>query len=497
MKHQGLFPASILGAAIATLILVAGGPDTELDWRTAEANAIDLWGSDDDKEESEGKFWTENADTPPGATINAPASFADLAERVSPGVVNIKTSKTVTNRQMPPVFEDFFFGPYHGERGGPEREVPSLGSGFVISSDGYIATNNHVIADVDSITVVFDDGREFEATVVGRDPKTDIALIQVETEEELFSLPLGDSDSVRPGEWVVAIGNPYGLAHTVTAGIVSAKHRDLQGSYDDYIQTDAAINPGNSGGPLLNLSGEVIGINTLINPRANTIGFAVPVNMAKDVLPQLRGKGHVTRGWLGVMIQPIQPEFQEHLKLDSDAGALVSDVLEDGPALRAGIEKGDVIIQFDGVAIKEMKDLPQLVAQTPVGKKVQVVVLRDGKRKTLTTKIAEMDDDGPKAAKEPEESSTTEFGLRVQELTPELADQLNLDSKQGVLVAAVEPGSAAGEAGIRRGDVILEVNRKAVNDTEALSDELSNVDASALLLIKRGEATLFVALKRE
>ena len=251
------------------------------------------------------------------APQGAPQSFADLAERVSRGVVNIQTSKTVTGQEFPRVFEEFFFGGPPEERFQQrEHKVPSLGSGFVISSDGYIVTNNHVVEDVDSIKVAFSDGMpELEATIVGRDPKTDIALIRVKTDKELFALPLGDSEKVRPGDWVVAIGNPFGLEHTVTAGIVSAKHRVIgQGSYDDFIQTDAAINPGNSGGPLINLAGEVIGINTAINPRANTIGFAVPVNMAKEVLPQLEATGHVTRGWLGVVIQRITPELVEGVR---------------------------------------------------------------------------------------------------------------------------------------------------------------------------------------
>ena len=329
----------------ATVLVASGALDVRVDWRGNSASAINLFG-DDEASKEEGvvtaePFWSEKSDlAKPILPRGIPQGFADLAERVSPGVVNIQTSKTVKGQQLPRSFEDFFFGGPLEERfgGTRERQIPSLGTGFVISKDGYIVTNNHVVEDVDSIKVAFEDGTEHDAEIIGRDPKTDIALIRIETDKELFALPLGDSESVRPGEWVVAIGNPFGLEHTVTAGIVSAKHRIIgQGSYDDYIQTDAAINPGNSGGPLINLQGEVIGINTAINPRANTIGFAVPINMAKDILPQLRATGHVTRGWLGVVIQRISPEIAEHLELEDAKGALVSKVMRDGPAADASM----------------------------------------------------------------------------------------------------------------------------------------------------------------
>ena len=463
---------------------------------TGNAWGIDLFGLGESEESppTGGVFWSNGSGDDPISPNGVLADFADLSERVSPGVVNIKTAKTVAAQAIPRVFEEFFGAP-QGPRGS-ERKIPSLGSGFVISPDGYIVTNNHVIADVDSITVGFEDGTELEAEIVGRDPKTDIALIRVEA-SELFSLPLGDSDAVRPGEWVVAIGNPFGLEHTVTAGIVSAKHRFIyQGTYDDFIQTDAAINPGNSGGPLLNLKGEVIGINTLINPQANTIGFAVPINMAKDILPQLLASGRVTRGWLGVMINPVRPEFQEHLDVDSDRGALVSQVLPDGPAQRAGIEEYDIIVEFDGEVVDDMNDLPRIVARTPIDKKVKVVVLRKGKRKTLTARIGAMPEAGETviAARETGESA---FGLHVQKVTPELAHQLGISEVEGVVITSVEPGGPASEAGLRRRDVILEVNRESVNDEEALRKKLDNVKTSALLLVRRGDATLFVALKHD
>ena len=486
----------LLLTVIAALLAVAGGLDVRVAWRSGDAWAIDLFGSKDDEESAAGEpFWTEGTGEKPVVPHDVPAGFADLAERASPGVVNIKTSKTVHAQEIPRVFEEFFGFPHPG-RGGRERKVPSLGTGFVISPDGFIATNNHVIADVDSITVVFEDGKELDAEIIGRDPKTDIALIRVKA-DDLFSLPLGNSDSVRPGEWVVAIGNPFGLEHTVTAGIVSAKHRFIgQGSYDDYIQTDAAINPGNSGGPLLNLSGEVVGINTLINPQANTIGFAVPINMAKDILPMLRASGRVTRGWLGVMINPVRPEFMEHLDVESDTGALVSQVLPNGPAEAAGIQEYDIIIEFDGQSVDTMNDLPRLVARTPVDKKVEVVVLREGKRKTLTARITAMESDEELEVASLENSENA-FGLRVQKVTPELARQLGVEEAEGLVITSVEPGSAAREAGLRRGDVILEVNRAAVDDEKELRARLRDDKSSALLLIRRGDATLFIALKRD
>jgi serine protease Do len=493
----------LLYSAAAVILLVGGGVlDIRVDWRDNGAQALDLFGKGDDKGESAEPgepFWRENGD---GPAVKLPSGlttgFADLAEGTSPGVVNIQTSKTIKGQAMPN-FEDFFFGIPRGQGRELERQVPSLGSGFVISSDGYIVTNNHVVEGVDSIKVAFNDGTELGAKIIGRDPKTDIALIKVETDEALFALPLGDSSKVRPGEWVVAIGNPFGLGHTVTAGIVSAKHRVIgQGSYDDFIQTDAAINPGNSGGPLLNLEGEVIGINTAINPRANTIGFAVPINMAKQILPQLKAKGAVTRGWLGVVIQRITPELIEALDLDSENGALVSKVAPDGPAAEAGVEHGDVIVEFDGEVVDSWNDLPRIVAATPIGKEVPLVVTRDGKRKTLMAKVGTLEADATLAELDGEDSeeSAAEFGLRVQDLTPDIADQLGVEDGAGVLVTAVEPGSAAEAAGLRRGDLILEVDRTEVKSAAELQQQLGESNDRALLLVRRGDATIFVPLKR-
>jgi serine protease Do len=494
---------SIVGIAalIATGVL-------EIEFHTADnvAQALDLFGSSDDDEEAEagnevssGPFWQEGSNRAPIVPQGVPGSFADLAELASPGVVNISTKKTVVGHSLDEFFP-FPFGEPFGQRPQQERQrsVPSLGSGFVISTDGYIVTNNHVIEDVDSITVKFSDDRELPAKVIGRDPKTDIALIRVETDEAFYALPLGDSESVRPGEWVVAIGNPFGLEHTVTAGIVSAKHRDIDhGAYDDYIQTDAAINPGNSGGPLLNLKGEVIGINTAINPRANTIGFAVPIQMAKQILPQLQADGHVTRGWLGVVIQQITPEIAEEFDLEDEKGALVSKVVPGGPADDAGIRQRDVIREFAGKPIEDFGDLPRVVASTPIDEKVSVIVIRDGKRKTVYPKIGALEEpELTQLAKATPPSGAKAFGMSVQDLTPEIAEQIGVDTTDGVVVSSVDPSGPAREAGIRRGDVIVEVDQEEVTDSEQLQERLSSSDERALLLIRRGDSQLYVPLAR-
>jgi len=506
MKALRVSTALLCTTAIAFLIASYGGLDIQLSWRSNDAQAIDFFGKDDEADAAAGEpFWKENGATEAIVPQGVPAGFADLAERASPGVVNIATSRTVV-QNAPRSLEEFFFGmPFGGNphdfEGSPHegvpRKIPSLGSGFVISEDGYIVTNNHVIEDVDKITVIFEDKTQLDATVVGRDPKTDIALIRVESDKKLFALPLGDSNAVRPGEWVVAIGNPYGLEHTVTAGIISAKHRVISwGNYDDYIQTDAAINPGNSGGPLLNLFGEVIGINTAINPQANTIGFAVPIDMAKAILPQLRASGHVTRGWLGVMIQKITPELAEEFELDGESGALVSKVVPDGPADEAGIERYDVIVEFDGKSIADLSELPRVVAGTPVDKTVEVTVVRDGKQKNLRAKVGELPQPELAELAVQSEKGPAAFGFAVQDLNPELAQQLGLDTTDGVLITSIKPGSPADDAQLRRGDVILEVDRSAIGDVGDLRAQLDAADDGALLLIRRSNSTIFVPIKR-
>ena len=502
---RGRFATLALVASAVVIALVASGIfEIRIQLGTRNAEAIDLFGGEEKEPATPAEpFWQEStgeAEVAPPA--GAPASFADLAERVSPAIVNIQTSTTVgagSGRGPRHPLEEFF-GPPFGEFFQRERTVPSLGTGFAISADGYIITNDHVVAEVDKIEVHFLEGEVLEAEVVGRDPKTDVALIRVETDEDLPFLPLGDSDSLRPGDWVIAIGNPFGLAHSVTAGIVSAMHRPLNTDpesrrFDDFIQTDAAINPGNSGGPLLNLKGEVVGIATAINPRANTIGFAVPINIAKQILPQLRTTGRVSRGWLGVYIQAIDEDTAELLSLSDRKGALVSKVEPGAPADRAGIKRGDVIVEFDGQAVDEMDQLPRIVAATPVGETIEVKALRKGKKKSFSVELGELESD-ERVASATQEEAPGAYGLQVQNINPDVAEHLNLDDLDGVLVAAVEPGSAAESAGLRRGDVILEVNQSAVSDVGEFGAAMRGSEKGVLLLVRRGNAEIFVPLKR-
>jgi serine protease Do len=462
---------------------------------------------------------------PPG-TVVAPAAgpvavvpdFASLAERLSPVVVNISTRAQRKEQSDNPHLRgpgekgpqwpfgeneprDFtepferFFGPGPRQKQLPQR---SLGSGFVIDTDGYILTNNHVVENADEIVVRLDNEQEHKATLVGKDPKTDLALLKIDNVSGLTAVPLGDSDTLRVGEWVMAIGNPFGLDHSVTSGIVSAKGRFIgAGNYDDYIQTDAAINPGNSGGPLLNLRGEVVGINSAIFSRTGGnigIGFAIPVNLAKELVPQLREKGKVTRGWLGVLIQKVTPEIAESLGLEQAHGALVADVVASGPAAAAGVKVGDVIVEFDGHPVNESNELPMLVARTPLDKQVSLKILRDKAPLELNVTIAELQDEEAQLAGG---GDSEKLGLTVQTLTPEIAENLGVEETKGVVVTAVESGSAADEAGIRRGDVILEVNRQGVDDADAYKAALKKVEKgkNVLLLVRRGENTIFLALK--
>ncbi|HXH09705.1 MAG TPA: DegQ family serine endoprotease [Alphaproteobacteria bacterium] len=451
-------------------------------------------------------FWTE---TPPKSMpiIQAP-NFADLAEHLRPSVVNISTTQVVKGqRRMLPrfpfpspfgerdPFEEFFERFFGGE--GPQREFRrrSLGSGFIITKDGYIVTNNHVVENATDIKISLTDKDEYDAKVVGRDPKTDVALIKIDAKKELPVVALGDSDKLRVGEWVMAIGNPFGLGHTVTAGIVSAKGRIIgAGPYDDFIQTDASINPGNSGGPLFNMNGQVVGINTAIVATGQGIGFAIPINMAKDLLGQLREKGRVVRGWLGVQVQRVTPELAKSFGLDRERGALVADVMPDTPAARAGIERGDIIVEFNGRKIEEMTDLPRVVANTPPGTEVPVKLLRKGQERVVQVTIAEMQEERMAAAGGTLEES---LGMTVQELTPEIARSLGVSETKGVVVTNVEDDSPADEAGVRRGDVILEVNQRKIEtlkDYRAAIGRMSSAD-SLLLLIRRGNNVLYVAMK--
>jgi serine protease Do len=446
------------------------------------------------------------ADTPVKPFPQAPASFTELVERVEPGVVNVSSTKVVKRRTMPSpfgpqgpfrdFFGDDFFERFFGQLP-RERKQHSLGSGFIIDPvKGFILTNNHVVANADEINVRLDNGKDYEGEVVGRDPKTDLALIRTKKKmDTTASAPLGDSDKVQVGEWVMAIGNPFGLERTVTVGIISAKGRVIgAGPYDDFLQTDAAINPGNSGGPLFNMKGEVIGINTAIVASGQGIGFAIPINLAKEILPQLE-KGKVIRGWLGVSIQDVTPELAKSFNLKDTKGALVADVVKDSPAHKAGIERGDIIVSFDGKAVSSAHELSRLVAGTPPNSKAKIEVIRSGKRQTLSAQVGTM----PGEAEEESKAVATELGLSVQALTPELAEQFDWTREEkGVLITGVEPGSAAEEAGLRQGDLIKEMDHKPVQTAEDYRRQLKKAKQgeSILFLVKRGNQTFFVTVKK-
>lgn len=455
-------------------------------------------------------LWTEGASD--GVSVR-PASFANLAEEVSPAVVNISTATVVKgsgdlsggrsfgqNGPFRDFFGDEFFKRFFQ---GPKRPYKqrSLGSGFIINKEGYIVTNNHVIKDADEIVVILKGGDEYPAKVVGKDEKTDIALIKIEPKNGLPICRLGNSDGSRVGDWVLAIGNPFGLGHTVTAGIISAKGRELgAGPYDDFLQTDTAINPGSSGGPLFDMAGNVIGINSAIYTRSGGyqgVGFAIPINLAKNIITQLKGEGEVTRAWLGVLIQQITPEIQESLNLPTRKGALIADVVEDGPADKVGIKRGDVIISFNGAEVSSQHELPTMVAYLPVGKKVEVILIRDGKKKKLNVVLEKMKEQQTLAGKTGEQLQE-DVGLTVQNITDDIAKQLGLKDKKGVVVSDVSVGGLAAEAGIRRGDVILEVNRSTVADVKSLTEILKRDKdkKSILFLINREGRTIFVALSR-
>jgi len=445
----------------------------------------------------EGVFWNEGKTGPTGSR---PDSFADLAEALSPSVVNVQVERTTESHGGGP--EDLleeFFGRRRPQKK-PHRRFRSeaSGSGFVISKEGYIVTNNHVVDGADKISVTFKDGEEAAAEIVGRDPKTDLALLKVDPGKHVVPASLGDSDRIRVGEWLMAIGNPFGLEHTVTVGILSARERNINaGPYDEFLQTDASINPGNSGGPLIDMNGRVVGINTAINAAGQGIGFAIPINMAKALLPQLRENGTVTRGWLGVSIQRVTKPIAKSLDLDDPSGALVSQVFDGSPAEKARLKSRDVIVEFNGSEIADVDDLPRRVAATAPGSDVEIVVVRDGKRKKLMAVLERMREDELELASSQEEPAF-EWGFSAQVLDPELSEQLGLSaSERGVVVTDVDPEGPAATAGLRRRDVIIEANRQATPSITRLEEALESDEERALLLVRRGEGTMFVAIEHE
>jgi len=441
-------------------------------------------------------------------------AFTQVSEQASPAVVYIEVEKEVKRGRMPQgfrgngfpgdFFERFFGQPMPSQPRVPEgkREPYGQGSGFVITPDGYIVTNNHVVSEADGIRVKLKDGRELEAEVVGSDPQTEIALIKVDA-DGLPTLPLGDSDELKVGEWVLAIGNPFGLTDTVTAGIVSARGRGNVGitDYADFIQTDAAINPGNSGGPLVNLHGEVVGLNTAIYSRSGGymgIGFAIPVNMVKFVKDQLIENGSITRGFLGVLIQNLTPDLAESFGLEDGIGILIGEVSEDSPASKGGLESGDVIVKFEGQPVEEVGSFRSRIASTPPGEKVRLEIIRDGKRITKRVEIGTLDEQSAVVKSTPS-GTQMKMGLTVQNLTDEIAARLGYDEETGVVVTEVENGSAAAAAGLKPGVLIKEVNRKPVQNTREFTKAMKDADPDkpVLLLVQDGEYSRFVALSTE
>ena len=431
-------------------------------------------------------------------------AFVSVAERVMPAVVNVSvklrrpTSEETSQEEQrfreffgPEMFERFF------RRRPPRDEGRGAGSGLIVDAQGLILTNNHVVENAVEIEVRLSDDRKFKATLVGRDPKTDLAVLRITAPPP--SLPvaqLGDSDALKVGQWAIAIGNPFGLDRTVTAGIVSATGRTRVGvaTYEAFIQTDASINPGNSGGPLLNLQGKVIGINTAIVAAGQGIGFSIPINMARDIMTQLVAKGRVTRGWLGIVIQDLTDELAAGFGVPTDRGVLVSDVMKDSPAEAAGLKSGDVIVEFAGQPIKDVGDLQRRVAAVEPGRPTPLSVIRDGKPAGLSVRIGEQ----PVEEAVVEAPREERFGLTVEPLTPETAERFKLSARSGVVVTAVAPGSSGAEAGIRPGDAILEINRRPVTSVESFQQATASVrpgDSAPVKLQRGGGANEYVVLK--
>ena len=441
-----------------------------------------------------------------------PGSFSDLVEKLSPSVVNITTSSTVPNRQelnpqLPPgsPFEDLFRDFMDREQNGAprrQRRGTALGSGFIISADGYVVTNNHVIENADQIEIEFFDGRLMEATVVGTDPKTDIALLKVKAKDKLKFVRFGDSNKAKVGDWVLAIGNPLGQGFSVSAGIISARGRALSGSYDDFIQTDAAINRGNSGGPLFNMDGEVIGVNTaILSPNGGSIGigFSMSSAVVEKVIDQLTTFGETRRGWLGVRIQDVTEDVAEALGIEKTDGALVTDV-PDGPAKTGGIKSGDVIIEFDGKTIKDTRELVRIVGDSPVGKQVSVKVLRDGKKVSLSVKLGRLEDNIASSQPSRQRTKKVEFaGMTLSNLEREVAEQFGIDQNiKGVVIVDVKAGSVGEEKGLKKGDVIIQINRIKISSTDELyklNEEAKKANkTSILMLILRNGMRRFIGL---
>lgn len=462
---------------------------------------------------------TEGAQLASGP-IAFPESFAQVAMALKPAVVNIRTVH-IQKVQSPfyefyfgDPFEEFFdefFGRSRQEKRKPERKYyqrkyEGAGSGVIIDPEGYVLTNYHVVSAAEDIKVTISGNgeKEYNGELIGKDDRTDLAVIKIKSKQKFTSAKLGNSDNIRVGEWVIAIGSPFGLEQTVTAGIISAERQSVQiegRTYEAMIQTDASINRGNSGGPLINMRGEIIGINTAIYAPTGVfagVGFAIPINKAKEILGDLIEKGRVVRGWLGVIIQEITPELAESFGLKEKRGALVGDVLKDTPAEEAGLKEGDIIIEFDGKRIEEYNDLPAIVSRTAVGKEVEAKVLRAGKPRSFRVKIRELKEEVPVSEKEKEKVEEN-LGMIVQELSPEIINRYRLSDDSGVIITDIEPGSPADDAGLRPGDIIKETNRQKINDLSDYQKNISKIKKGETVLfhIRRGKNTIYVAFRVE
>ena len=447
-------------------------------------------------------------------------SFADLAQKLLPSVVNISTTSVIKDPSVSPQIPQFPPGSPWGdlfrdflERNRPQeqRRSTSLGSGFIIEKSGVVITNNHVIQEAQEIKVILQDNTTLTAKIIGRDPKTDIAVLKVNSEKDLPSVSFGDSDQLRVGDWVVAIGNPFGLGGTVTAGIVSARGRNIGGPYDDYIQTDASINRGNSGGPLFNMRGEVVGINSaILSPTGGSvgIGFSIPTSTAKGVIDQLQRYGRTRRGWLGVRIQQVTNEIGESLGLKKASGALVAEVTAGSPAEKGKIQKGDVILSFNGQTVSEMRNLPRIVANTKIGQKVPVVVWRKGKKKSLRIAVGELDEKQvtlveprrEEETKSTKESKLPSLGLTLAFINDAVRAQFKLKkSSRGAVITFVDPGGTAAEQGLKKGDIIIEAGQTAINSLRDIEENIEKARKEGrkaiLLLMERPSGIGFVAIR--